>query len=112
LLAVRSLRSLLRGRRRVQQPEEVLEVAVRRTTRILGMVAQRIRFQTVQEWQKAFNQSGRGSTFVRAAVIADNIYAKAAPVPTVAPSPDRNKFLHDVIDAVIEAAGACGVILT
>jgi hypothetical protein len=80
--------------------------------RILGMVAQRIRFQPVQEWQKAFNQSGRGSTFVRASVIADNIYAKAAPVPTVAPSPDRNKFLHDVIDAVIEAAAACGVALT
>ena len=62
-------------------------------------------------WQKAFNESGRGSTFVRAAIIADEVYAQAAPVPTVAPTPDRNRFLHEIIEAVETAAKECEVAL-
>ena len=80
-------------------------------TRILEIVARRIRYEPVQDWQKAFRLSGRGSTFQRAAIIAEDIYAKAAPVPTTAPSPVRNKFLHEIIDAVVEAAAACEVVL-
>jgi hypothetical protein len=48
-------------------------------------------------YRRAFNESGRGSTFVRAAIIADDVYAQAAPVPTVAPTPDRNRFLHEIV---------------
>jgi hypothetical protein len=75
------------------------------STRILNISGRRIGQERVQTWQKAFNESGRGSTFVRAAIIADGVYAQAAPVPTVAPTPDRNRFLHEVIEAV-EAAAA------
>ncbi len=38
----------------------------------------------------------------RAKIIAENIYDKAAPVPDLTPSPDRNKFLHEVL-ALVEA---------
>ena len=49
-----------------------------------------------------FNQTDKGSTFVRAEIIAEGIYDKAAPVPDLKPSPDRNKFLHEVL-ALVEA---------
>ena len=65
----------------------------------------------VHAWQRAFNESGRGSTFARATIIADDVYSHAAPVPTVAPTPDRNRFLHEVIEVVEAAAKDCGVTL-
>jgi hypothetical protein len=34
----------------------------------------------------------------------DSIYDRAAPIPDVAPSPDRNAFLHEVIATVDETA--------
>lgn len=46
---------------------------------------------------------GKGSTFVRAEIIAKEIYDKAAPVPDLTPSPDRNKFLREVL-ALVEAS--------
>lgn len=55
------------------------------------------------EWQKAFNQSGRESSFARASIIGKEIYDRAAPVPDVTPSPDRNLFLHEV-EGLVEAA--------
>jgi len=76
---------------------------------ILEIVTRRLRQERTTEWQLALNLSGRGSTFVRANVIADDIYDKAAPVPNVAPSPDRNKFLHEVLETVNEAAATCGI---
>jgi len=54
------------------------------------------------EWQEAYNQSGQGSTFVRAKIIAESICDKAAPIPDLTPSPDRNKFLHEVLSLVEE----------
>jgi hypothetical protein len=58
----------------------------------------------VPEWQEAYNRRGSGSTLLRAAIIKDDIYEKAAPVPDAAPSPDRNRFLHEILDVVSEAA--------
>ena len=52
---------------------------------------------------------GRGSTFVRAEIISDEIYEPAAPVPGVTPSPDRNRFLREVaseFEAAAEEVGA------
>ena len=74
------------------------------SVRILELASQRIVKDHVLEWQDAYNLRGYGSTFQRATTIRDDIYEKAAPVPDVAPSPDRNKFLHEVIDLVGEAA--------
>lgn len=44
-------------------------------------------------------------------MIADDVYAQAAPVPSAAPSPDRNRFLHEVIEAVEAAAKEQDVVL-
>jgi len=60
------------------------------------------------EWRKAYTQRGRGSTFVRASIIAEDVYEKAAPIPELIPSPDRNQFLHEVIRIVDEAAQETG----
>jgi hypothetical protein len=79
--------------------------------RILEIAARRLREEHTTDWQSAYNLSGRGSTFTRATIIADDIYDKAAPVPDVAPSPDRNKFLHEIMEAVKNAAEACGITL-
>jgi hypothetical protein len=78
---------------------------------VLDIAARRLRDQRVPDWQDAYNQRGTGSTFVRAATIRDNVYGKAAPVPGIAPSPGRNKFLREVLDAVEAAAEACGITL-
>ncbi len=51
---------------------------------------------------------GRGSTFVRAGIIGDDIYEPAAPVPDVTPSPDRNLFLREVVDDVETVAKELG----
>ena len=72
------------------------------TGRLLDLATRRVRIERADEWQEALNQSGRGSTFVRAEIIAKGIYDKAAPVPDLTPSPDRNKFLREVL-ALVEA---------
>ena len=72
------------------------------TGRLLELATRRVRIERADEWQKALNQSGKGSTFVRARIIAKGIYDKAAPVPDLTPSPDRNKFLREVL-ALVEA---------
>jgi hypothetical protein len=59
--------------------------------------------ERIQVWERAYRESGRGSTFVRARIIANDIYEPAAPVPDVTPSPDRNQFLREVV-AEVEAA--------
>ena len=70
------------------------------TGQLLELASRRVWTERSEEWQEAFNQSGKGSTFVRAEIIAEGIYDKAAPVPALIPSPDRNKFLHEVLELV------------
>ncbi|MGH8549857.1 MAG: hypothetical protein ACRERU_14880 [Methylococcales bacterium] len=70
------------------------------TGRLLELAIRRVWTERSDEWQEAFNQYGKGSTFVRAKIIAEEIYDKAAPVPDLTPSPDRNKFLHEVLEVV------------
>ena len=60
---------------------------------------------TLPEWQSAFNQSGRGSSYARASIIGERIHERAAPIPDVTPSPDRNSFLHEMA-AVLESVPA------
>lgn len=74
------------------------------SAKILDLATRRVRAERMPEWQTAFNQSGRGSSYVRASIIGKQIYGRAAPVPDVTPSPDRNSFLHEVA-AVVE--GVC-----
>ncbi len=79
------------------------------SAKILDLAARRVRFERVQDWQSAFNQSGRGSSYTRASIIGQRIYERAAPIPDVTPSPDRNSFLHEVatvVESVCEEVGA------
>lgn len=79
--------------------------------RTLRLATQRVWSERANEWQSAYDKSGTGSTFVRARIIANDIYAPAAPIPDVTPSPDRNQFLHEVVGEVEQAANEAGVVL-
>ncbi len=81
------------------------------TGRLLELASRRVWTEKSDEWQDAFNQSGKGSTFIRAEIIAEEIYDKAAPVPDLTPSPDRNKFLHEVLALVEEVCKELNITL-
>lgn len=77
--------------------------------RLIDLASRRVRTERQGEWRTAFDEAGTGSTFRRARLIAEGIYERAAPVPDVTPSPDRNAFLQDVAGAAriaVELAGA------
>jgi hypothetical protein len=76
---------------------------------LLELASRRLRSERLMDWQDAYNRHGRGSTFERAQVISEDIYARAAPIPDVAPSPDKNRFLNEVVAAVSTAAEECAV---
>lgn len=79
------------------------------SAKILDLASRRVRTERMTEWQSAFSQSGRGSSYSRASIIGENIYKRAAPIPDVTPSPDRNSFLHEVaviLDTTCEQVGA------
>ena len=73
--------------------------------RLLDLATRRVWKMRVNEWQDAYDQSGRGSTFDRARIIDSDIYEPASliPDPDVTPSPDRNEFMREVV-AEVEAA--------
>ncbi len=76
--------------------------------KMLDLASRRVRAERFPEWQTAFNESGTHSSFRRARIIAIDIYDRAAPVPNIAPSPDRNNFLHEVACVVEEAVREVG----
>ena len=78
-----------------------------RSTKMLDLATRRVRAERMSGWQSTFNQSGRGSSYARASIIAERIYERAAPIPHATPSPDRNSFLHEVA-AVVESVCAEG----
>lgn len=67
---------------------------------ITAMAARRVQTERSKAWREAYSQAGSGSTFVRARILADDVYDRAAPVPSVTPSPDQNQFLHEVTGIV------------
>ena len=79
--------------------------------RLLEVCTRRMRHERAEQWQDAYIEHGTGSTFVRARIIGDEIYEPAAPVPDVTPSPERNKFLHEIIAEVEKAANETGSVL-
>ena len=79
------------------------------SAKTLDLATRRVRAERMPEWQSAFNQSGRGSSYARASIIGERIFERAAPIPDVTPSPDRNSFLHEVaavVESVCEEVGA------
>ncbi|MGZ5056147.1 MAG: Rab family GTPase [Methylobacter sp.] len=77
------------------------ELASALSVQILDLATRRVRAERMSEWQTAFYQSGRGSSYLRASIIGQQIYDRAAPVAGEIPSLDNNKFLHEVA-AVVE----------
>jgi len=85
------------------------ELANLLSSKMQDLATRRIRAERMPEWQSAFNQSGRGSSYTRASIIGERIYDRAAPIPDATPSPDRNSFLHEVaavVEAVCQEKGA------
>jgi hypothetical protein len=75
---------------------------------IRDLSSRRLNSERHRSWQEAYAQAGTGSTFVRARIISSEIYDRAAPVPSVTPSPDQNSFLHEVnaiVNVVAENLG-------
>ena len=76
--------------------------------RLLALSTRRVWRERIKDWERAYQESGRGSTFVRARIIGNDIYEPAAPVPDVMPAPDRNLFLREVLGEVEGAAEEIG----
>jgi hypothetical protein len=83
-------------------------IAEELSRRLVALASRRVRSERLSEWRSAFNESGARSTFRRAKLIAAQIYDRAAPIPDVTPSPDRNAFLQEVAEATREAAESVG----
>lgn len=79
--------------------------------RVRELSTRRVWRERNNDWDRAYHLSGRGSTFVRANIIGNEIYHVAAPIPDVTPSPDRNQFLRDVVDQVKAAIKEVGATL-
>ena len=76
--------------------------------RLLALATRRVWKDRTGEWERAYREAGRGSTFVRARIIGNDIFEPAAPVPDDTPSSDRNQFLREVVDEVEGAAEEIG----
>ncbi len=68
--------------------------------RMIGLATKRVWNDRASDWRSAYDKRGRGSTFVRAQIIGEDIYRHAAPIPAEVPSPDRNEFLRQVVAEV------------
>lgn len=78
------------------------------SAKTLDLATRRVRAERMSEWQSAFNQSGRRSSYARASIIGEQIYERAAPIPDATPSPDRNSFLHEVASVVASVCDEVG----
>lgn len=87
------------------------EVSNAVTKRLFALTKKRISDDVRLAWQEAYSQHGPGSTFVRAKIIAADVYERGAPVPTVAASPDQNQFLKSVSTAITEVAHELNLVL-
>lgn len=78
------------------------------TTRLVELTKRRLSDEVRAGWQEAYLQKGKGSTFDRARIIANEVYDRGAPIPTVTASPDQNRFMRDVAGAVDEVVAEFG----
>ena len=81
------------------------------TKKLMDLTRRRIAEDPRLGWQEAYAQHGVGSTFVRARLIAAEVYDRGAPIPTVGASPDQNRFLKEVAVLVAEVCKDLDVIL-
>lgn len=76
------------------------------SSRLLDLSTRRVWHERIKDWERANQESGKGSTFVRARIIGNDIYALAAPVPE--PDIGRDRFLKEVAREVEGAADEIG----
>jgi hypothetical protein len=76
---------------------------------VTDLCVRRIKAAHAKEWQRAYTEHGVGSTYRRARIISNDIYERAAPIPSVTPSIDQNNFLHEVSAIVSTVAEDNGV---
>ena len=76
--------------------------------RLRKLSTRRVWEEHIKAWERAYQERGMGSTFVRARIIGNEIYAAAAPVPKSTLSPDSNPFVREVVAQVEGAAGDAG----
>lgn len=81
------------------------------TKKLMDLTRRRIAEDQRLGWQEAYAQQGVGSTFVRARLIAAEVYDRGAPIPTVGATPDQNRFLKEVAALVAEVCKDLDVIL-
>jgi hypothetical protein len=91
------------------EKQAIFNLLVNETAKgVTALCTRRLKADHIKAWQQAYSEGGTGSTFRRARIIADDIYDRAAPIPTVTPSLDQNSFLHEVtaiVDGVAEGNG-------
>ena len=76
--------------------------------RLLALSTRRVWRERIKVWERAYQESGTGSPFVRARIIGNDIYEPAAPIPDVMPTPDRNQFPREGFGDVKGAAEEIG----
>ncbi len=87
-----------------EQQAIIDEVSNAITRKLMELTRRRLMEDAQRAWQQAYVQRGTGSTFVRARIIAADVYEQRAPVPTVTASPDQNRFLKDVAACIDDVA--------
>jgi energy-coupling factor transporter ATP-binding protein EcfA2 len=78
------------------------------TQKLIDVSRRQIKEDAQLAWQRAYARRGVGSTFDRARIISHDIYDRGAPIPTAVASPDQNKFLRSVAEAIDEVATEFG----
>lgn len=81
------------------------------TKGLFELTHRRINEDVRRAWQEAYAQRGPGSTFVRARIIAHDVYERGAPVPSAVASPDQNSFLRSVALLVSDVAADYELVL-
>ena len=81
------------------------------TQRLFDLTTRLLKDDVQNAWLEAYAQRGTGSTFVRAGIIADKVYGRGAPIPTVAASRDQNSSMADVATLVAGVADELDLVL-
>jgi hypothetical protein len=77
---------------------------------VARLTQQIITEEPLPDWQRAYEEQGKGSTIRRAEIMATDIYERVAPIPLAA-GPDHNRFLEVVQEVFTEVAEELELVL-
>ena len=81
------------------------------TQRLFDLTTRRMKVDVQNAWLESYAKRGRGSSFDRAVIIAEKVYNRGAPIPSVVASRDQNSFMADVAALVSGVADELQFIL-